>query len=179
MLRPALLALILPCLAGCAVEYRPMQPFTSKEGNFTCAFPGGSPTWRMKAWSFPPIHVAEGVNPGIEYAAGYGDANYAPRPSELAKIYADMKDKVVADFKATLLYSGETWIDGYRGIEFVVKLPEGDGRVCKMRAALAGKRAYMFGVVASREDLNDPDVHKFFASFHLIEKPPAVFESRK
>ncbi len=171
-------AFFMICITGCAVEYRPMQPFTSKEGNFTCVFPGGEPSWRMRGWSFPPIHVAEGYNPGIEYAAGYGDAAFAPRTSDLPKIYADMKDKVVADFKATLLSSGEVWVDGYKGIEFVLKLPAGDDRLCKMRAALVGKRAFMYGVVAEKADLNCADAHRFFSSFKLIDKPPVVFQSK-
>ena len=167
------------CLAGCTVPYQPMEPFSSKEGNFRCVFPGGNPSWRIKPWSFPPIQVAEGYNPEIEYAAGYGDAPVAPKGMDLAKIYSDMRDKVVADFKAKLLYTGEIWIDGYRGTEFVIQLPGENGRLCKMRAMFAGKRAFMFGVVASKPNLNHPDVHKFFASFQILEKPPIELEPRK
>jgi hypothetical protein len=169
-------ALFLLCLTGCALEYRPMEPFSSKEGNFNCVFPGGTPNWRKKPWSFPPIQVAEGLNPGIEYAAGYGDGMVAPRIFDLPKIYSEMEDKVLADFKGKTLYSGDVWVDGYKGIEFVMKLPAEDGRICKMRAMIAGKRAYMFGVVCARADLNAADVHRFFASFKLIEKPAIVFD---
>jgi hypothetical protein len=172
------IALLLTGLAGCTVPYQTMEPFASKEGNFRCVFPGGNPSWRVKPWSFPPIMVAEGFNPGIEYAAGYGDAPDAPKGMDLPKIYTQMRDKIVADFKGTLLYTGEIWIDGYRGTEFVMQLPGENGRLCKMRAMFAGKRAFMFGVVASKPDLNHPDVHKFFASFQVIDKPAVVLEPR-
>jgi hypothetical protein len=153
---------------GCEKTYTPLTQYTSKEGNFQCLFPG-EPRWRTTMFSIAPIHFAEAENPGIEYAAAYGDfMGGSPTARDLPRIYAAMKEGVMKEYNATLTYETSALVDGRPGFEFGLKMPGKQESVCKMRGAAIGGRLYMFGVSGARAEVNSKDARQFLESFRVL-----------
>jgi hypothetical protein len=169
-LLPVIAISLLVC-TGCEVKYKPLAEYTCPEGNFKVLLPG-EPRWTTKYATFLPIRIAEAFNPDMEFAVGYGEfITGPPKPADVPKTYAAMKNAVLAESKSTLLYEFACTVDGFPGQEFGCRLPGEKERISKMRSVIIGNKVYMYGVVGSRVTANSPEARQFFDSFKVINKP--------
>jgi hypothetical protein len=163
-----------------AIENSPdaWKVYSSTRGRFSIMFPGtpveadksyDTPNGRMDARDYVVITSAE-------YTVFYTDfaIDLEQGSDELNKMLDQMRDRVVADFKAKVIVEIVISIEGHPGS--MMKLAAPDGSITRAKSYAVGKRLYQIMVTTSKA-LQSPDkgwfdelfASRFFDSFKLAK----------
>jgi hypothetical protein len=172
LVRLGVLATAVVALSACAasIATEPTEfPFTSTEGRFSVVFPGDPDTGVTAA------DDAGGTRKVTSMMASRGSDDFGVTWSDFPAsflasgalpVLEGVRDKVLADAKATLDTSDEIELDGHPGLAVKATVPEGATKgEYHVRFYLVQNRIYEVLVIRNDPEADDTPVLDFFDSF--------------
>lgn len=171
-MKTRIVACALVLLLASHVSAADNEPYTSKAGKFSAAFPGKPKEADVTAAGAKGASVVLEGKDGNTYSVVYVDlpaatADALKSPETLEFILGATRDAAVTQMKGKLLDDDKIKFDGNTGRDFKVELPE--KKMMRNRMFIVGTRLYQVMVVGSKDFVEAKDSEAFLKSFKLAK----------